>query len=75
MASNARIARDLNTIADLLELQDANPFRVRAYRNAAKTIEDLERPARDLVAEGADLRELPGIGKDLATQIERKLRG
>jgi len=75
MASNARIARDLQLIGDLLELQDANPFRVRAYRNAARTVEELNRPLKDLVDEGADLRELPGIGKDLAVQLAGAARG
>lgn len=75
MASNARIAADLDEIADLLELQDANPFRVRAFRNGARTIRDLDRSVASLVETGEDLRDLPGIGKDLATQIERKVRG
>lgn len=75
MASNARIAADLDEIADLLELQDANPFRVRAYRGAARTVRDLERPIRAMVEAGEDLRELPGIGKDIAAQIERRVAG
>jgi DNA polymerase (family 10) len=75
MASNARIAADLDEIADLLELQDANPFRVRAYRGAARTVRDLERPVRAMVEAGEDLRELPGIGKDIAAQIERRVGG
>ena len=75
MASNARIAADLDEIADLLELQDANPFRVRAFRNGARTVRDLDRSVAAMVDAGADLRELPGIGKDLAAQIERKVRG
>ena len=75
MASNARIAADLDEIADLLELQDANPFRVRAFRNAARTVRDLDRPVRGMVEAGEDLKELPGIGKDLAAQIERKVAG
>ena len=75
MASNARIARDLQLIGDLLELQDANPFRVRAYRNAARTVEELNRPLKDMVDEGADLRELPGIGKDLAVQLAGAAHG
>lgn len=75
MASNARIAADLDEIADLLELQEANPFRVRAFRNGARTVRDLDRPVRGIVDAGEDLRELPGIGKDLAAQIERKVAG
>jgi len=75
MVANARIAADLDEIADLLELQDANPFRVRAYRNGARTVRDLGRPVAEMVAAGEDLRELPGIGTDLAAQIGRKVAG
>jgi len=75
MASNARIAADLDEIADLLELQDANPFRVRAYRNAARTVRDADAPIRARVEANEDLRELPGIGKDIAAQIVRKVEG
>ncbi len=66
---NVEIARTLEDIADLLELQDANPFRIRAYRNAARTVEAHTTPLRKLVAEGADLTELQGIGKDIAGYI------
>jgi len=66
---NADIARILNRLADLLEIEDANPFRIRAYRRAAQTIADLPTGAAELVAHGQDLSELPGIGKDLAGKI------
>lgn len=69
-ASNAEIAELFNRYADLLEIQDANPFRVRAYRNAARVVSGSSRSMADLVAEGRDLDELPGIGKDLAAKIE-----
>jgi DNA polymerase (family 10) len=67
---NAEIAELFNRYADLLEIQDANPFRVRAYRNAARVVGGSSRSMADLVAEGRDLDELPGIGKDLAAKIE-----
>lgn len=66
---NAEVARAFDQIADLLEIDEANPFRVRAYRNAAQTIRSLPKSVADLVAEGADLAKLPGIGKDLAGKI------
>jgi DNA polymerase (family 10) len=66
---NADIARILNRLADLLEIEDANPFRIRAYRRAAQTIADLPTGAAEMVAHGQDLSELPGIGKDLAGKI------
>jgi DNA polymerase (family X) len=67
---NSDIARLFDEVADLLELQDANPFRVRAYRNAARTIRDLPEPLADLVRGGTkDLTEIAGIGDDLAEKI------
>jgi len=71
---NVEVANALNRVADLLEIQGANPFRVRAYRNAARTIDSLPRPVAELVAEGADLKELPGIGEDLSAYITELVR-
>ncbi|MDI6854200.1 MAG: DNA polymerase/3'-5' exonuclease PolX [Deltaproteobacteria bacterium] len=67
---NADIAEIFNRIADLLDIQGANPFRIRAYRTAARTIAELPRSAADMVERGEDLCELPGIGKDLAGKIK-----
>ena len=66
---NADVAVLFDRLADLLEIQGANPFRVRAYRNAARTVGGLPRSVAAMVVEGADLSELPGIGKDLAGKI------
>jgi DNA polymerase (family 10) len=67
---NADIARLFDEVADLLEIQDANPFRVRAYRNAARTIRDFPDPIAELVRSGAtELTDIPGIGEDLAEKI------
>ena len=66
---NSEIAEKFNELADLLEIEEANPFRIRAYRNAARLIENLPHEAADLIAEGKDLSELHGIGKDLAEKI------
>lgn len=68
---NVEIARIFEEVADLLEIQDSSPFRVRAYRNAARTLEALGEPVAEIAArEGADgLTGLPGIGKDLAGKI------
>ncbi|HET7831515.1 MAG TPA: DNA polymerase/3'-5' exonuclease PolX [Gallionella sp.] len=66
---NADIAAIFEEIADLLEIQGANPFRIRAYRNAARTVGDLPQEARALAAQGEDLTRLPGIGADLAAKI------
>ena len=67
--TNTEIADAFERLADLLELQEANPFRVRAYRNAARMIAGHPRPLADLVAEGADLDELPGVGEAIAEKI------
>ncbi len=66
---NLDIARTLEDLADLLEIQGANPFRIRAYRNAVRTVEGHGRSLQSMVEAGEDLTELPGIGKDLAGHI------
>lgn len=67
---NADVGALLKRIAELLALEEANPFRVRAYRTAARTVEGLPRRLEEMLHEGADLSTLPGIGKDLAGKIE-----
>jgi DNA polymerase (family 10) len=68
---NADIARQLDEVADLLEISEANPFKVRAYRNAARTVRDHPEPLAELVrAGGFDLTELPSIGEGIAGEIE-----
>ncbi|MCA9079084.1 MAG: DNA polymerase/3'-5' exonuclease PolX [Planctomycetaceae bacterium] len=67
---NAEIAQRFEEIADLLEIQGANSFRVRAYRNAARVVEDQAESIAALAEQGsARLQEIPGIGKDLAERI------
>jgi DNA polymerase (family 10) len=67
---NAEIAERFNRLADLLEVEGANAFRVRAYRNAARVIGGLSPSLADLVAAGEDLTGYPGIGDDLAQKIQ-----
>ncbi len=71
---NADIVNIFEEIADLLEIKGENPFRIRAYRNAARTITDLPQELRTLVDEETDLTELPGIGKDLSEKIREILK-
>ncbi len=71
---NLDVARTLEELADLLEIQGANPFRIRAYRNAVNTVESLTRPIQTMVDAGEDLTRLPGVGKDIAGHIEELLR-
>ena len=66
---NADITVIFEEIADLLEIEAANTFRIRAYRNAARILGDLPQEARVLVERGDDLTRLPGIGADLAGKI------
>ncbi|MBI2961429.1 MAG: DNA polymerase/3'-5' exonuclease PolX [Betaproteobacteria bacterium] len=66
---NADIARAFEEIADLLEIEEANPFRVRAYRNAARTLGGLRLDIAATISEGGELPKLPGIGADLANKI------
>ena len=67
---NIDVARVFNEVADLLEIQGANTFRIRAYRSAARTIETLATPVATLARTSPEaLEELPGIGADLASKI------
>ncbi|MEN8144994.1 MAG: DNA polymerase/3'-5' exonuclease PolX [Gemmatimonadota bacterium] len=67
---NIAIARILTDVADLLEIQgEINPFRVRAYRNAVHTVQEQGLSLRKLVEDGADLTELPFIGKEMSSHI------
>jgi len=68
--SNKEIASFFKTLADLLEIKGDNPFRIRAYRNAARTIETSGYDFTALVREGADLSKLPDIGERIAKKIE-----
>lgn len=67
--TNADIAAQLSELADLLEIQGANPFRVRAYRNAVRTIEGQTSALSGFVRDCRDLTELPGIGKEMANHV------
>ena len=68
---NSEISNKLNQIADLLQEQNANPFRVNAYRRAAATIENLQQAVTEIVEEQgfSGLTALPGIGEGIARSI------
>lgn len=65
---NAEIAKIFYDMADILEINEENPFRVRAYRRAALNIEGHPKDAAQLPIE--ELRKIPGIGADLAGKIK-----
>lgn len=68
--TNAEIAAVFDQIADLLDFQGANPFRVRAYRNAARTIGEFPEAIEDVAADpGRKLTDIAGIGEDLAGKV------
>ncbi|MEX2287672.1 MAG: helix-hairpin-helix domain-containing protein [Planctomycetaceae bacterium] len=68
---NPEIAQILDEVADLLEIQGAKPFRIRAYRKAVQVINDLGERIADIVRDpNRSLEDYPGIGKDLAGKIQ-----
>lgn len=68
---NRDVARLLGRIADLLEFKEENPFKLRSYRVASETIEELRDSLAEMFARGgaAELQKIPGIGKSLSAQI------
>ena len=74
--TNAEIALVLAEIANLLEVQHANPFRVRAYRTGANFVRKYEEPLREIVfsGDGEALKDLPAIGDSLASVIEEYVK-
>jgi DNA polymerase (family 10) len=67
---NTEIANIFYEIANLLEIEGANPFRVRAYRDAGRTIEGYPRRIYEMVESDESLREISGIGEDLEKKIK-----
>ena len=70
---NQEIAEIFNNIADILEIKSENRFRIRAYRKAAETLENLTKDVEE-VAKNKALSDLSGIGKDLAGKIEEYIK-
>ena len=72
--TNREIAAVFEQVADLLEFQGANPFRVRSYRNGARKIADLSESLATIAAEPSrSLTEIEGVGKAQAEKIEQLL--
>ncbi len=70
---NAQVAGILDEIADLIALDDGNEYRVRSYRDAARTVHDLSQRLEDLAESGQELSELPNIGEATAEKIHEIL--
>ncbi|HAA89011.1 MAG: DNA polymerase/3'-5' exonuclease PolX [Thermoanaerobacterales bacterium 50_218] len=71
--TNWEIAQVFEEIADLLEIMGENPYKVRAYRKAARVLENLYLDVQDLIEENR-LEEIPGIGEALAAKIEELVK-
>jgi len=73
MMKNKEVAEIFRAIAEILEIQDENPFRIRAYLKAAQNIESLNRDIA-VIAEKDELEDIPGIGEDLAEKIKEIIK-
>ena len=71
---NIEIAAILEELADLLEIKGSNPFRIRAYRNAVRTIGGLTCSLSSMVAKEEDLTDLPAVGNDISSHIVELVR-
>jgi len=69
---NAEVAKTLSELADLLELTGGNPYKVRAYRQAAQVIDTLPGPVSELWRRG-DLTGVPAIGERIASRVGQLL--
>lgn len=69
---NSDIAAVFDHIAEILESQGENPFKIRAYRNAVRTLDGLTEPASAIAARG-DLRKIPGFGEAIAAKTQEIL--
>jgi DNA polymerase (family X) len=72
--NNAQIANLLSEIASLLELQQADAFRIRAYQNAARVVRDWGESLEDIVKQGRQIEGLPGVGKSTAEKIVEMIK-
>src|ERR1700732_3094869 len=71
---NKSIAGILYETADLLEIDAADSFRIRSYRNAAQAIENLTEQIRDLISEPKKVLAIPGIGKGMLLNLQELFR-
>ncbi len=75
MQGDNKLVEHLFTMmADLLEINGGNPFKIRAYRNASRVVHAFPSDASELISHGEDLSQFPGIGRDLAKKIEEIVR-
>ena len=65
---NADVAAMLNRVADLLEIKGENFFKIRAYREAVRQLDNLTTEVEDLIKDGR-LKDIPGIGEAMDKKI------
>ena len=70
MVSNKEIAELFDGMASLLEMKGDSIFKIRAYRRAARIIEQLPTPLDQAIEDGVDLINIPGIGKAISNKIK-----
>ncbi len=70
--TNAEVADVFEQIANILEGQGENPYKIRAYRNAVRTLESLPEPAADVNARG-ELKKIPGFGEAIVGKTQEIL--
>ncbi len=66
---NKKVSQILYQTADILQIKDANLFRINAYRRVGQTVENLAEDI-NLIAERGELEKIPGIGKGIAHYIQ-----
>jgi len=66
--TNRQIAEVFASVANMIEAQNGNPYRIQAYRNAARGVLDLPEPAADILARGEALP-VAGLGDRLRTRV------
>ena len=70
--TNTQVATVFQEIADILDRQGENPFKVKAYRNAVRTLHELNEPVADIAGRG-ELRKVPGFGEAIAGKTQEIL--
>jgi DNA polymerase (family 10) len=68
VVTNSKAAAVFQGIADLLEAKGENNFKIRAYRNAVRTLEELPEPVSEIAARG-ELRQVPGFGEAISGKL------
>jgi DNA polymerase (family 10) len=69
--NNREIANQFNLLANLMELHEENPFKIRSYQNAYNVLKKLEEPLSEM--ENADIEAIPGVGKAIFEKINEML--